>query len=113
MGPKKYAAISLAILGYLAWRSFYIGGVDWLQVVFWGIFPDLVFIPIGLSGKSKEWPSWGPDLYNLFHTVFLWGLAFAASWFFFGVVYLPLLGWLAHITTDRAVGYSLRARQTP
>jgi hypothetical protein len=106
----EYAAASIAIVGYLVWRSVYLGGVDWLQVIFWVVFPDLAsFIPIGASSKRREWPPWGAKLYNVFHTVLIWGLAFAASWLALGVVYWPLFGWLGHITVDRAAGYTLRA----
>jgi hypothetical protein len=107
----EWAVISLSIFGYLFWRSSYVGGVDWLQVVFWVVFPDLVsFLAIGLSSERREWPSWGSSLYNSFHTLLAWGAAFAASWIMLGVVYWPLLGWLGHITIDRTVGYALRAQ---
>jgi len=93
------------------WRTFYLGGVDWLKVVFWAVFPDVVsFLGIGLSSKRKEWPSWGSNLYNFFHTFLVWGGALAISWIALGVVYWPLFGWLGHITVDRAVGYALRVR---
>ena len=106
----EYLAISLTILGYLLWRSLYIGGVDWLQVLLWVIFPDVVsFLAIGFPSKGREWPSWGPSVYNSFHTILVWGAAFAASWAILGVFYWPLLGWLGHITVDRTVGYALRA----
>lgn len=106
----EYAAITFAILSYLVWRSIYLGGVDWLQFVFWAVFPDVAaFIPIGASSKRREWPSWGSSLYNFFHTLLIWGVAFAALSLALGVVYLPLFGWLGHITADRAVGYALRA----
>lgn len=107
----EYAAITLAIIAYLVWRTFYSGGIAWLQVVFWVVFPDLVsFIAIGLSSKRKEWPPWGADVYDLCHTVLVWGAAFGASWGILGGIYWPLMGWLGHITADRAVGYGLRAR---
>jgi len=106
----EYFAISFVIFGYLLWRSLYVGGVDWLQVIFWVVFPDLVsFIAIGLSSRRREWPSWGPSVYNSFHTILVWGAAFGVSWAAFGVVYWPLFGWLGHITVDRASGYALRA----
>jgi hypothetical protein len=105
----EYAAITVALLAYLLYRWRFLGGLDWPSTVFWGVFPDLVaFIPIGLS-KRKEWPPWGSYLYNAFHTVFLWGLAFAVLWFVLGVPYWPIIGWLVHITADRAVGYGLRS----
>ncbi|TLY05708.1 MAG: hypothetical protein E6K95_01145 [Thaumarchaeota archaeon] len=79
----EYAAVTLALIGYLIWRSLYLGGLDWLQTIFWAFFPDLAaFIPIGASSKRRDWPSWGSNLYHLFHRVLVWGLAFAASWVF-------------------------------
>jgi len=109
----EYLAVSFTIFGYLLWRSLYVGGVDWLQVIFWVAFPDLVsFLAIGLSSKRREWPSWGPSVYNSFHTILVWGAAFAASWVASGAIYWPLFGWLGHITVDRASGYALRANIT-
>jgi hypothetical protein len=105
----EYGAITAAVFGYLLWRTFYAGGVDWLQVFFFAILPDLVaFIPIGVSSKRKEWPRWGPGLYNLSHTILLWGLLFVVALGVFGALYWPLLGWLGHITADRAMGFGLR-----
>jgi hypothetical protein len=107
----EYAAISATVFGFLTWRAVYSGGVDWFQVAFWVLFPDIVaFTGIGMSSRRKEWPSWGSHLYNLFHTILLWEVCFLVSWVAFGAPYWPLLGWLGHITLDRAVGYALRAR---
>lgn len=109
----EYAAASVTIFAYLAWRAIYVGGIDWLQFTFWLIFPDLLpFAGIGLSSKKREWPAWGSGLYNLFHTFLLWGAVFAASWAALGTIYWPLFGWLGHITLDRTVGYALRTRPT-
>jgi hypothetical protein len=106
----EYAAATVAILAYLVYRWLYLGGLDWPSTVFWILFPDLVaFIPIGLSSKRKEWPSWGSHLYNATHTVLAWGMAFAVMWVVLGTPYWPLLGWVGHITADRAVGYGLRS----
>ena len=114
MYRAEYAAVSIAIVGYLVWRSVYLGGIDWLQVIFWVILPDLIaFIPIGASSKRREWPSWGPNLYNLSHNILVWGAAFAGSSALLGVVYWPILGWLGHIAADRAFGYGLRANTRP
>lgn len=110
----EYAAVTIAIIGYLIWRAFNLGGIDWLQVAFWAAFPDLAaFIPIGLSSKRREWPSWGATLYNTFHTILAWGVVFLGLWAALGGVYWPLFGWLGHITADRASGYALRARPVP
>jgi len=109
----EYAAASVAILSYMVWRTFYGGGLEWLQVIFWAAFPDLAaFIPIAASSERRRWPSWGANLYNVFHTLLVWGAVFAGIWLAAGVVYLPLLGWLLHITTDRSAGYYLRAKES-
>ncbi len=105
----EYALIFGAILAYLIWRTIYLGGVDWLQFIIWFIIPDLVsFIAIGAFSKKKEWPSWGANFYNLFHTILTWAIIFAVSWAVFSIIYWPLLGWLAHIMMDRAAGFTLR-----
>jgi len=107
----EYAALTIAILAFLLWMTFFGGGVDWLQTLFWVVFPDLVaFIPIGASSKRREWPSWGSGLYNLSHTLLLMGVVFFAILAASRVPYWPLLGWLGHITADRALGYGLRSK---
>ena len=109
----EYAAVTLAILGFLLWRTYYQGGLDWIQFLFWFLFPDLAaFIPIGVSSKRREWPSWGPHVYNLFHNMLVWILLFVIALAAFRVPYWPLIGWLLHITADRAAGYGLRAKVT-
>lgn len=110
----EYAVISAVIIGYLAWWSLRFGGIEWLYIVFWFVFPDLAsFVPMGLSSERRQWPSWGASLYNIFHTILVWVVVFAGAWILFGAAYWPLLGWLGHITIDRTAGYGLRAsRQT-
>jgi hypothetical protein len=106
----EYAAITVTILAYLVYRWAYLGGLDWGSTVFWIVFPDLVaFIPIGLSSKRRAWPAWGSYLYNIFHNVLTWGLASAVMWFVLGTPYWPIIGWVGHITADRAMGYGLRS----
>jgi len=106
----EYAAATAAILGYLVYKWLHLGGLDWPSTVIWILFPDLVaFIPIGLSSKRREWPSWGSYLYDTFHSAVVWGLAFGAFWLLLGSPYWPILGWLGHISADRAVGYGLRS----
>ena len=105
----EYGVITLAVLGYLIWRAQNLGGVDILQTVGWILFPDVVaFVPIGVSGSRQGWPSWGAYLYNSVHNLLLWGAVYAASWILLQTPYWPLLGWLGHITADRALGFGLR-----
>jgi hypothetical protein len=101
--------VLLAILFY--WRLFVVKDLNLLGTVFWIIFPDLAsFIPIGLAMRgAKEWPRWGPGLYNFFHTLLVWIPVFALWSVLSGTLQWPLLGWAGHITADRSVGYYLRA----
>jgi hypothetical protein len=106
----EYAAATAAILAYLVYRWLHLGGLDWPATVFWILLPDLAaFVPIGLSSERRQWPAWGAYLYNTFHNFLLWGLAFGLLWLLLETPYWPILGWLGHITADRAVGYGLRS----
>ena len=101
--------ILLVVLFY--WRLFVVKDLNLLATVFWIVFPDLAsFIPIGLAMRgAKEWPHWGPGLYNFFHTLLVWIPVFAIWSMSSGAIQWPLLGWAGHITADRSVGYYLRA----
>jgi len=94
-----------------------LAGVAWLQrdqlgSLFWVLLvaPDLglVIAPaLGpLPGRGLLPPRAVP-IYNLFHTyaipVLIWVGAVTA-----GIGPWPLLGWLIHISADRALGYGLR-----
>ena len=99
----------LVVLFY--WRLFVVKDLNLVATVFWIIFPDIAsFIPIGLTMRgAKEWPYWGPGLYNFFHMLLVWIPVFALWSVLSGTLQWPLLGWAGHITADRSVGYYLRA----
>ncbi len=101
--------ILLVVLFY--WRLFVVKDLNLLGTVFWIIFPDLAsFIPIGLAMRgAKEWPSWGPVVYNFFHTLLVWIPVFAIWSILSGAVQWTLLGWEGHITAERSIEYYLRA----
>jgi hypothetical protein len=114
----EYAVATVAILAILfVWR---LGILDALPpaaiglTVFWMVWPDLLaFVPIGVASRASHgWPKWGSMVYNIPHSLLVWAVVFGAwSWLSGGLAW-PLLGWAAHITTDRAVGYHLRARSS-
>jgi hypothetical protein len=111
----EYAAATFALLGALfIWRWRVLGGLPPTDVgltIFWMAWPDLfAFAPIGLmSRRSQAWPSWGSRVYNVAHSLAVWGAIFAAWSLLAGGIEWPLLGWATHITADRAAGYYLRA----
>ena len=106
----EYGASTLLILAYLGYTWMRPGGLDLPFTVLWFLLPDMAaFIPIGLSSRRREWPAWGSYLYNVFHNALVWGAVFAVSWLIMGGPYSPLLGWLLHITLDRAAGFGLRS----
>ncbi len=111
----EYALITIAIIVFLVWRYLYASGtLNILEFILWIIFPDLAaFIPIGVASKKGVWPNWGASLYNFFHTILVWTAIFAVTWIILRTPHWELLGWLGHITTDRAVGYALRETKKP
>jgi hypothetical protein len=83
-----------------------------LGVLFWVLLiaPDLglVIAPaLGPMPGRGLLPPRAVPIYNVCHTisvpVLLWVAAFVA-----GVTPWPLLGWLIHISADRALGFGLR-----
>jgi len=115
----EYGAATVAILALLlGWRWIMLHDLplpSLLLVVFWAIWPDLAaFVPIGIASRgSRDWPSWGPALYNSVHNLLLWGAVFLLWSFLAGQIVWPLLAWAGHITADRAVGFYLRAPKKP
>src|SRR4029077_3677784 len=72
--------VTLAILVLLFyWRFFVVRDLNLPLTIFWIVWPDLgSFIPIGLAARSsKDWPKWGPWLYNALHTFLVWIPVFA------------------------------------
>ena len=112
---SEYALITVSILIFLAWRYIYSSGsVSILEIAFWAIFPDLVaFAAIGAASKKGVWPTWGSYVYNVSHTILVWAAVFAVTWVVLGSPHWELLGWLGHISADRAVGYGLRETKKP
>lgn len=115
----EYAAASTAILLILfVWRLLILRQLPAPEValtIFWIVWPDLAsFPPIGLASRgSREWPNWGPRVYNLFHSLLVWAVVFVTWSLLSGGINWPLLGGAGHITTDRAVGFYLRAPGRP
>jgi len=111
----EYAAATIAILlALFGWRwgvlhDFPLTSV--LLTIFWALWPDIAaFVPIGLGSRgSRDWPSWGPTLYNTFHNLLVWGAVFSVWALLTREVPWPMLAWAGHITADRAAGYHLRA----
>jgi len=108
----------LAVLAILfGWRLAFLHALsleDVLLIVFWAAWPDLLaFLPIGLAGSGPgRWPSWGPSLYNVGHSLLVWAAIFALWSWATGQIVWPLLGWAGHIAADRAAGFHLRTRAT-
>jgi hypothetical protein len=115
----EYAVVTIAIVVLLfGWRWLVLHEMPWpslLLAVFWALWPDLAaFVPISLASKgSRDWPSWGPALYNSVHNLLVWGAVFAIWSLLSGQIVWPLLAWAGHITADRAFGFYLRAPTGP
>jgi Domain of unknown function (DUF4260) len=111
MSPRAIHVVEYAVLALAFAGAAYVQR-DQLGVLFWILLigPDigLVVAPAfgPMPGRGRIPPRAAP-VYNAFHTytvpVLLWIGAWAASlgpW--------PLLGWLIHISADRALGFGLR-----
>lgn len=104
-----FLAIGLLILLFY-WRLAVIGDLDVVATIFWLLWPDAAFLPIGLAMRGgSTWPRWGTWVYNATHSFVVWAACFGLAWLLLGAVPWPLLGWAAHVAGDRAVGYYLRA----
>jgi hypothetical protein len=100
--------VMTAVLAWVAWMQ-----RDQLGSLFWVLLvaPDLGLVvapALGPMPGRGRLPPRAVLVYNLFHTyvipVLLWLGALAV-----GIAPWPLLGWLIHISADRALGYGLRA----
>jgi hypothetical protein len=115
----EYVAATVALLVYLVVGRGLVaqdlGVAGALATLFWFLFPDLAaFLPIGAAARGPGgWPSWGATLYNVVHSLLVWGALFALWTLVAHGPPWPLLGWALHITLDRAAGYHLRAGGRP
>jgi len=115
----EYSVATIAILALLfGWRWIILHDLPWpslLLVVFWAAWPDIAaFVPISVASRhNREWPSWGPMLYNSVHNLVVWAAVFVLWSFLAGQIIWPILAWAGHITADRAVGYYLRSPGKP
>ena len=115
MSARAIHVVEYAVLAIVCAGVAYVER-DQLGVLFWVLLvaPDLGLIVapafgplLGPRSKGGLLPPRAVPLYNAFHTltvpVLLWVAAVVA-----GVTPWPLLGWLIHISADRALGFGLR-----
>jgi hypothetical protein len=106
----EYVVLLVVLVTLAAWQRDQLNA--WL---FWPLVlaPDVLgYLPASLMGRAPEkgaLPPRGVPLYNLWHTYVLPLALGAALTVGTGAVPWPLLGWLIHITLDRAAGFGLRA----
>ncbi|HTH70149.1 MAG TPA: DUF4260 family protein [Candidatus Saccharimonadales bacterium] len=111
MSPRAVHVLEYALLAVAFAGAAYVQR-DQLGVLFWVLLvgPDigLVVAPaLGPMPGRGRLPPRAVPIYNAFHTytvpVLLWIGAWATS-----IGPWPLLGWLIHISADRALGFGLR-----
>jgi len=113
MSPRAIHVVEYALLAIAFAGAAYVQR-DQLGVLFWILLvgPDIglvvapAFGPMPAGGRL---PSRAVPVYNALHTytvpVLLWIGAWASS---ASIGPWPLLGWLIHISADRALGFGLR-----
>lgn len=102
----EYAAIALVLAG-VAWLRFgELGSAFWVFLV----APDIGLVVAPLFGPMPgrgAIPPGAVPIYNLGHTYTIPLLVWVAL-LFTDIAPWPILGWLIHISADRALGYGLR-----
>ena len=102
----EYAAIALVLAG-VAWLRFgELGSAFWVFLV----APDIGLVVAPLFGPMPgrgAIPPRAVPIYNLGHTYTIPLLVWVAV-LFTSLAPWPLLGWLIHISADRALGFGLR-----
>ena len=102
----EYAVIALVLAGAAWLRGGELGSAFWVLLV----APDIGLVVAPLLGRM---PGRGAitaravPIYNLGHTYTIPVLVWLAL-LFTDVAPWPLLGWLIHISADRALGFGLR-----
>lgn len=110
----EYAVLTLVILGLLMWRGFLTDSFGLFEIVltfFLALMPDVVFLVMAPYMKKGKWPSWGSDVYNVFHSWVPWFVVAGSMYAITGDLFWPLLGWALHLSLDRTTGYYLRAKK--
>jgi hypothetical protein len=102
----EYAVLALAFAGAAYVQRYQLGVLFWVLLV--GPDIGLVLAPaLGPMPGRGRLPPRAVPVYNALHTytvpVLLWIGAFALA-----IAPWPLLGWLIHISADRALGFGLR-----
>jgi uncharacterized protein DUF4260 len=102
----EYAVLALAFAGAAYVQRDQLGVPFWILLV--GPDIGLIVAPaLGPMPGRGRLPPRAVPVYNAFHTftvpVLLWIGAWGA-----GLAPWPLLGWLIHISADRALGFGLR-----
>ena len=102
----EYAVIAL-VLAYVAWLQ-----ADRLGALFWALLvaPDIGLVLAPLLGPMPgrgAIPARAVPIYNLAHT-FTIPIVLCLALLAAGLPPWPLLGWLIHISADRALGFGLR-----
>jgi hypothetical protein len=104
----EYIAIALILIGAAIWQKDQLGWPFWLLL----FAPDLFgLIPASLLGRAPRrgyLPPRGVWLYNVWHAYVIPLVAWIALLLIFAGNPWPLLGWLIHISADRAFGFGLR-----
>lgn len=111
MSPRAIHVVEYALLALAFAGAAYVQR-DGLGLLFWILLvgPDLGLVvapALGPMPGGGRLPPRAVPVYNAFHTytvpVLLWIGAFTLA-----IEPWPLLGWLIHISADRALGFGLR-----
>ena len=111
MSPRALHVIEYAVIAIVLAAIAWLRGAE-LGVLFWVLLvaPDIGLVVAPLLGPMTirgAIPPRAVPLYNVAHT-FTVPVVIGVILFFTWIPPWPLLGWLIHISADRALGFGLR-----
>ena len=111
MSPRAIHVVEYAVLAFAFAGAAYVQR-DQLGVLFWVLLvgPDIGLVTAPAFGPMPgrgRLPPRAVPVYNFFHTFTIPVLLSMGAWVG-GLAPWPLLGWLVHISADRALGFGLR-----
>jgi hypothetical protein len=105
----EYVVITLVCIGVAFLQNDRLGWAFWIFLVAPDVFGLVPAAMLGRAPARGHLPPRGVALYNAWHTYSVPLVLGSASGFLpIGANPWPLLGWLIHISADRALGFGLR-----
>lgn len=102
----RLEGLAVALCAVLAYA---VDGGRWASFLIFLLLPDVLGLgPLAAALRRRPVPAGLFVMYNVTHAHFTPLVLGLLVWLATGALYWPLLGWVAHIGLDRALGYGLK-----